>query len=47
MTGGMSERIIFLPNSKTMVMNLMQSRLNNIVKSNVMKKLKESDSKNI
>ena len=39
MTGAMSAKIICLLNSKTMTMKLMQSRLENIMKIEVMKNI--------
>ena len=38
MTGAMAEKNIFLPSSKTIMMNLMQSWLENIMKGKVLKK---------
>ena len=38
MTGAMAEKNIFLPISKTIMMNLMQSWLENIMKGKVLKK---------
>ena len=40
MTGAMAPKIIFLPNSKTMMTKLMLSQLENIMKSKVMKRRK-------
>ena len=37
MIGAMAGKMIFLPNRKTMMMDLVQSRLENIIKSKVMK----------
>ena len=43
----MAAEMIFLQNRKTMMMKLMQSRLENIMESKVMKKMKQLTSKNI
>ena len=47
MTGSMAAKIICIPNRKKLMMKLMWLRLENIMKSKVMKKTKELTSKKI
>ena len=47
MTGAMAEKMICLPNRKTMIENLMQSLLENVMRSKVTKKRNNSPLKNL
>ena len=47
MTGAMEENIICLTNRKTMMTKFMQSQFENIMKSKLMKKVKQLTSKKV